>query len=76
MKNKINIQSLVLGAALGAAVVFSLGAATEHKKQEYRQVATQVSDESLNKMADEGWIVVCTGTSQIGHFYVLTRTRQ
>ena len=76
MKNKINIQSLVLGAALGAAVVFSLGAATEHKKQEYRQVATQVSDESLNKMADEGWTVVCTGTSQIGSFYVLTRTRQ
>jgi len=76
MKNKINIQSLVLGAALGAAVVFSLGAATEHKKQEYRQVPTQVGDESLNKMADEGWTVVCTGTSQIGNFYVLTRTRQ
>ena len=75
MKNKINIQSLVLGAALGAAVVFSLGAAVEHKKPEYRQVATQVSDESLNKMADEGWTVVCTGTSQIGSFYVLTRTR-
>ena len=28
MKNKINIKSLVVGAALGAAVVFSLGAAT------------------------------------------------
>jgi ribose 5-phosphate isomerase RpiB len=76
MKNKINIQSLVLGAALGAAVVFSLGAATEHKKQEYRQIATQVGDDSLNKAADEGWTVVCTGTSQNGGFYVLTRTRQ
>ena len=75
MKNKINIQSLVLGAALGAAVVFSLGAATEHKKQEYRQIPTQVGDDSLNKAADEGWTVVCTGTSQSGGFYVLTRTR-
>ena len=74
MKNKINIQSLVLGAALGAAVVFSLGAVTEHKKQEYRQIATQVGDDSLNKAADEGWTVVCT-TSQMGGFYVLTRTR-
>src|SRR2546423_774735 len=51
MKNKINIESLVVGAALGAAVVFSLGAATIGKKSEYRQVPTQQSDESLNKMA-------------------------
>lgn len=77
MKTKLNIQSLVLGAALGASVVFSLGAAAiEHKKQEYRQIPTQVSDESLNKAADEGWTVVCTGTSQSGGFYVLTRTRR
>ena len=77
MKNKINIKSLVLGAALGAGVMFSLGATTEHKKTEYRQVATQVSDESLNKYGDEGWTVVCTGTSANGaHFYVLSRPRQ
>ena len=76
MKNKINIHSLVIGAALGAAAVFSLGATTEHKKPEYRQLPTQVSDESLNKLADEGWTVVCTGTSQSGGFYLLTRTRQ
>jgi len=75
MKNKINIKSLVLGAALGAAVVFSLGAATGGKKSEYRQVAIQQSDENLNKLADEGWTVVCTGTSQNGGFYVLTRTK-
>lgn len=76
MKNKISMQSLVLGAALGAAVVFSIGAAPEQKKSEYRHVATQVSDESLNKLADEGWTVVCTGTSQLGGFYLLTRTKQ
>ena len=76
MKNKINIKSLVVGAALGAAVVFSLGAATTGKKSEYRQVPTQQSDESLNKMAEEGWTVVCTGTSQNGGFYLLTRTKQ
>jgi hypothetical protein len=76
MKNKINIKSLILGAALGAVVVFSLGAATDHKKSEYRQLPTQLSDESLNKLADEGWTVVCTGTSQGGGFYLLTRTKQ
>jgi hypothetical protein len=76
MKNKIHIKSLVVGAALGAAVVFSLGAGTEHKKSEYRQLPTQLADDSLNKLAGEGWTVVCTGTSQSGGFYVLTRTKQ
>jgi hypothetical protein len=76
MKNKINIKSLLLGVVLGAVVVLSIGAATGQKKVEYRHVATQVSDGSLNKLADEGWTVVCTGTSQSGGFYLLTRTRQ
>jgi len=75
MKNKINIKSLLFGAVLGAVVVFSLGAATGQKKVEYRQIATQQSDENLNKLAEEGWTVVCTGTSQNGGFYLLTRTR-
>jgi hypothetical protein len=76
MKNKINIKSLFLGAVVGAAVVFSLGAATGQRKPEYRHVPTQQSDVSLNKLADEGWTVLCTGTSQNGGFYLLTRTRQ
>ena len=75
MKKIINIKSLVFGAVLGATVVFSLGAATGQKRLEYRQVATQQSDESLNKLADEGWTVVCTGTSQNGGFYILTRPK-
>ena len=76
MKNKINIKSLVFGVVLGAAIVFSLGAATDRTKMEYRQVPTQQHDESLNKLADEGWTVVCTGTTQGGGFYVLTRPKQ
>ena len=76
MKNKTNIKSLLLGIALGAVVVFSMGAATEQKKVEYRHLATQVSDDTLNKLADDGWTVLCTGTSQSGAFYLLTRTRQ
>jgi hypothetical protein len=78
MKNKINIKSLVLGAVLGAAVVFSVGAGTGllRQKWEYRQVTTQQSDENLNKLGDEGWTVVCTGTSRIGAFYVLKREKQ
>ncbi|PWU07963.1 MAG: hypothetical protein C5B50_30665 [Verrucomicrobia bacterium] len=78
MKNKINIKSLAFGAALGAAIVLSVGAATDHKKPEYRQVPIQQSDESLNKLADEGWTVVCTGAPQHGNsgFYILTRAKQ
>lgn len=76
MKNKINIKSLLLGVALGAVVVFSLGAATGQNRIEYRHLRTEVSDESLNKLADEGWTVLCAGTSQNGGFYLLTRTRR
>jgi hypothetical protein len=76
MKNKINIKSLVLGAALGGAIVFSIGAATEPKKWEYRQVPFRQSDESLNRLADEGWNVVCMGGVENGIVYVLTRTKQ
>ena len=76
MKKKINIRSLVFGAVLGATVVFSIGAATGQKRLEYRQVPTQQSDESLNKLADDGWTLACTGTSQNGGFYVLTRPKQ
>lgn len=75
MKNKINIKSLLLGVVLGAAVILSLGAATGQKKVEYRHQPTQVSDDTLNKLNDEGWTVLCTGTSQSGAFYLLTRPR-
>ena len=78
MKNQINIKSLVLGAALGAAIMFSLGAATVEKRLEYRQVAWQNSDENLNKLADEGWTVVCTGSpgsEKRNGFYVLSRPK-
>jgi hypothetical protein len=76
MKNKINIRSLVLGAALGGAVMFSMGAALEPKRLEYRQVPFRQSDVNLNKMADEGWTVVCTGGNGNGMFYIMTRTKQ
>ena len=75
MKNKINIKSLLFGAVLGAVIVFSLGAATGQKKTEYRHVRTEQSDDTLNRLADEGWTVLCTGTSQQGGFYLLTRTK-
>ena len=75
MKNKINIKSSIFGAVLGAVVVLSLGAVKGQAKFEYRHVSTQQSDENLNKLADEGWTVLCTGTSQNGGFYLLTRPR-
>lgn len=46
-------------------------------KWEYKQVYTQITDESLNKLADEGWNVVCVGTSSNGgHFYILKRPKK
>jgi hypothetical protein len=46
-------------------------------KWEYKQVYTQITDQSLNKLADEGWEVVCVGTSSNGaHFYVLKRPKK
>jgi hypothetical protein len=75
MRNKINLSSLVFGGLLGAAIVLSFGAATKPSKIEYRHIFTQQSDESLNKLADEGWTVLCTGTSQAGGFYLLTRPK-
>jgi len=77
MKNKINVKSLVFGAVLGAVVMLSVGAVTPNvTKWEYKQSPTQVGDDQLNKWADEGWSVVCVGTSQSGAFYILKRPKQ
>jgi hypothetical protein len=77
MKHNINIKSIILGVALGVVIVLSVGAAIGQKRVEYRHIPTQQSDEALNKLADEGWTVLCTGGSQNGtFFYLLTRSRQ
>jgi hypothetical protein len=62
-----------------ASTLFLAGCCTSHQatKWEYKQQYTQISDESLNKLADQGWSVVCVGTSANGaHFYILKRPKK
>ena len=67
-----------IALGLVASTLFLAGCCTTHHatKWEYKQVATQVGDDSLNKLGGEGWSVVACGTSQTGSFYVLKRAKQ
>ncbi len=62
---------------IAASALLFAGCCTTHvTKWEYKQLYTQVSDDSLNKLGDEGWSVVACGTSQTGNFYVLKRAKK
>lgn len=70
-------KSITLIFALSALLLAGCCSTHRHVTQwEYKQVFAQVSDEGLNKLADEGWSVVCCGTSQTGSFYVLKRAKR
>jgi protein involved in sex pheromone biosynthesis len=60
------------------SMLFLAGCCTTHQatKWEYKQQAGRLSDENLNKLADEGWIVVCYGNDTLGNFYILKRHKQ
>ena len=62
MKTKIDIKSSVLGAVLGAVIVFSLGAATGGAKStswDYKIVPGRISqgelEKGINSAVTEGW---------------------
>ena len=69
-----------IALGLVASTLFLAGCCTtpHATKWEYKQISTQVNDATLNKLADEGWSVVCVGTSgnTDSHFYVLKRPKQ
>jgi hypothetical protein len=71
MKMKIEIKSLVVGALLGAVVVFSIGAASYRPKWDYKLISGHLSQnppltQQLEQAAAEGWDVV-TATSDNGY---------
>ena len=72
MKQSVALLSVACAVLLGGCCT-----APHVTKWEYKQVSTQITDESLNKLADEGWSVVCVGTSSNGaHFYILKRPKR
>ena len=63
------MKSLMLGATLGVMLMFSVGAALtrESATVEYkalRVVVNDTFDSQLNNMAEEGWTVVSSSTTQ------------
>ena len=64
MKRKLDIKSVVLGAFLGALIVFSLGAATggsgtvwEYKTVTVSRDSDEQADSKLNQLAQQQWTV-------------------
>jgi hypothetical protein len=69
MKRRIDI-SLFLGVALGASLVFAIGAAPDREPApvEYKTLRENVTDNfdaKLNNMADQGWTLVSSSTTQL-----------
>ena len=66
MKSKFDIKSLLLGLCLGAAIVFSVAAAStsEPTAWEYRTLEASAFpmeiDKKLNEAAADGWALVGT----------------
>jgi hypothetical protein len=66
MKKRIDMRSLVIGALLGAAIVFSVGAVTdagkrkawEYRSYTYEGVAVELA--RANNLGEEGWELVCS----------------
>jgi len=69
MKRRIDIKSLFLGATLGASLVFAIGAAPDREPApvEYKTLRENVTDSfdaKLNNIADQGWTLVSSSTTQ------------
>jgi hypothetical protein len=64
-----------------ASTLLLAGCCTTHQvtKWEYKQLnGSEVTDQALNKLGDEGWIVVdySTGPGSAEGFYILKRPKQ
>ncbi len=68
----------VIAIILAASVLGLAGCCLTHRvaKWEYKQVAPRVTDDTLNKLGDEGWSVVGVGTDNGISFYVLKRAKK
>ena len=82
MKTKFDIKSIVCGTLLGAAIVFTVGAAGQSQRTtwEYRVLHEQpvaTMEKALNSAAADGWeFVGVTTDPSSGTFSVLRRPKQ
>jgi PBP1b-binding outer membrane lipoprotein LpoB len=69
-------KSIVL--IIAASTLVLAGCCTTHRaaRWEYKQLAPRVTDETLNKLAEEGWSVVAVGTDNGSSFYILKRAKK
>ena len=82
MKNMFEIKSLVVGALLGAAVIFTVAAATGKPTWDYKIIAGRLGQtgrpplaQQLDQAAAEGWDVD-TATSDDGFPVVILRRQK
>jgi hypothetical protein len=83
MKPRIDLRSLVLGTILGAAIVFSVGAAVEAVRTgwEYKVVTGRLYqnelERAMNAAASDGWELVSASSSPEAYaFAVMKRMRR
>jgi hypothetical protein len=70
------IKTLAVTFAAGSLLLGGCSTTPQVTKWEYMQHNARVSDQTLNRFADEGWSVVCVGADGGGgHFYVLKRPK-
>ena len=82
MKQKFDIKSMVIGAFLGAVIVFSVAAATGRRTWDYKLIAGRLGKSSnpplaqqLERAAAEGWDVI-TATSEDGYPVLILRRQK
>jgi hypothetical protein len=82
MKDKLDIKSLVIGVLLGAAVMFSVAAATGRPAWDYKIISGRLGQsihpplaQQLDQAAAEGWEVV-TATSDDGYPVLILRKQK
>lgn len=82
MKKKFDIRSMVLGALLGMAIIFSVAAAADERAVwEYKLVAGTVFgsdskgqlDDAINTAANQGWQFVSASHSMERYGFAIMR---
>ena len=79
MKHKFDVKSMGIGALLGAAIMFSVAAATGRPTWDYKIIAGRLGksanpplSQQLDQAVAEGWDVV-TATSDDGYPILILR---